>query len=375
VSGGAGDSGNRIRPSLDNWLSAPGNKWAFRHARELFWSERVSAPSPTPLRRAAHEHALDPSTTDYLERSHTDALVVLADGKLAAEWYAGGVNPDDRHMIFSCTKSVVGLVAAALVAAGRLDDKALVTAYVPEAGQGGYVDATVRDLLDMTVDIEWVEDYDGPQVRAFRIASGQLESPDTPGIHRFTVGLEAEGEPGRRMRYVSPSTDLAGWVCERAAGRSLAELIAEHVWEPMGAEWEADLLLDRFGAARASGGLCAAARDMARIGQLLLRDDLPSHLSEAVASVTEPGNVDAWAAGSLAEFIPGAAYRSFWFQVPTDPGVYLAAGIYGQRIYVDVPRRIVIAQQASLPDSFDEKTWAETLPIFRRIAHDVANRP
>jgi CubicO group peptidase (beta-lactamase class C family) len=114
---------------------------------------------------------------------------------------------------------------------------------------------------------------------------------------------------------------------------------------------------------------------MARIGQLLLRDDLPSHLSEAVASVTEPGNVDAWAAGSLAEFIPGAAYRSFWFQVPTDPGVYLAAGIYGQRIYVDVPRRIVIAQQASLPDSFDEKTWAETLPIFRRIAHDVANRP
>jgi CubicO group peptidase (beta-lactamase class C family) len=300
--------------------------------------------------------------------------VVLSGGELAAEWYADGVGPDDRHMIFSCTKSVVGLVASALVAEGRLDDKAMVTTYVQEADQGGYADATVRDLLNMTADIEFVEHYDGPDVRAFRIASGQLEAPDSPGIHRYTVGLSRAGDPGRQVRYASPTTDLAGWVCERVTGRSLAELIADYIWEPMGAEWEADLLLDRFGASRASGGLCVAARDMARIGQILLREDLPTPLAAAAASVKQPGDAGTWSAGSLADFLPDSAYRDFWYQPPTDPEVYLAAGIYGQRIYVDVPRRVVIAQQASLPDSFDAQTWDETLPLFRRIAHQLAGR-
>lgn len=366
--------GGGPRPSIDTWLSAPGNKWAFRHARELFSSERVrSSPSPERFSTAT-DYEIDADLADYLDRSHTDALVILADGALVTQWYADDVRPDDRHMIFSCSKSVIGLVASVLVAEGRLDDKALVTAYVPEASVGGYADATVRNLLDMTADIGFVEDYDGPDVRRFRIASGQLNDPESMGIHQFTVNLPAEGAPGRRMRYASPTTDLAGWVCERATGRSLAELVSELVWEPMGAEWEADLLLDRCGAPRASGGLCVAARDMARLGQLLLREDLPAPLAEAVASVREPGDERAWDNGTLAGFSPGASYRSFWYQMPAESGVYLAAGIYGQRIYVDVPRRVVIAQQASLPFAYDETTWQETLPTFQRIARQAAGR-
>lgn len=366
--------GGGTRPTLDNWLKPPGNAWSFRHARELFWTERVRATAPVALPLAEGKHTLGDTTDDYLRRSHTDAFVVLAGGEVVVERYADGVRPDDRHMIFSCSKSVVGLVAEVLVADGLIDDEALVTTYVPEAAEGGYASATVRHALDMSADIQFVEDYDGPDVRAFRIASGQLESPSSPGIHRYTVGLPAAGKPGLRMRYASPSTDLVGWVCERATGQSMAELIGDRIWAPMGAAWEGDLLVDRFGASRASGGLCASARDMARIGHLLVREDLPPSLTEAVASVKRPGDARAWANGSLADFIPHAAYRSFWYQLPTDPGVYLAAGIYGQRIYVDVPRRVVIAQQASLPSAFDEATWLETLPTFRRIAHDVAGR-
>jgi CubicO group peptidase (beta-lactamase class C family) len=362
--------GGGARPSLENWLTAPTNKWAFRHARELFWSERVRVGESSPL-PGAPGYEPDRETVEYLQRNQTDALVVLSDGALAYEWYATGVRPDDRHMIFSCTKSVVGLVASVLIEEGLLDDNAPVSEYVPEVSHGGYSGVTVRHLLDMTADVEFVEDYDGPDVRAFRVAAGQLESPSTPGIQRFVVGLPSAGEPGRRMRYVSPTTDLVGWVCERVAGRPLADLVADHVWIPMGAEWEADLLIDRFGAARASGGLCAGARDMARIGHLLVREDLDGSLARAVRSVKQPGDLAAWAAGSLADLIPGAAYRSFWFQPPGDPDVYLAAGIYGQQIYVDVPRRVVIAQQASLPDAFDQESWSQTLPTFQRIARQI----
>lgn len=363
VQDGAGD-----RPTLDNWLDAPGNVWAFRHARELFRSERVRTDVTRHLRQAPTPWRIDDDVADYLGRSHTDALVVLSDGQLSTEWYAPGVRRDDRHMLFSCTKSVVGLVAEVLVAKGVLDEHAPVALYVPEAEQGGYADARVRDLLDMTADISFSEDYEGPDVRAFRIACGQVEASDSPGIHAYTASLPGAGQHGRATRYASPTTDLAGWVCERATGDSLAELIGVHVWQQMGAEHEGDMLLDQFGGARASGGLCSSARDMARIGQLLVSDELDGPLKVAVDSLTRPGDREAWATGSLAAFIPGAAYRSYWYQLPEDPGTFLAAGIYGQRIYVDVPRRVVIAQQSSLPETFDPATWAETLSTFRNIA-------
>jgi hypothetical protein len=364
--------GDAHRATRADWLTTPANKWAFRHTRELFSSARVAARSARPLEPATSVLAVEGVLGSYLQRSFTDALVVLHRGRLAGEWYAPRVAPDDRHILFSVTKSVVGLVASALIAEGVLDETASVSTYVPEVASGGYGTAVVRDLLDMTANIRFVEDYDGPDVRRYREASGQVPSPHSQGVHAFAAGLQAAGPHGAAFSYVSPSADVAGWVCERAAGLSLAQLVSTYVWAPMGGEYDADLLLDPHGAPRASGGLCATARDTARIGQLLLGEDLAGAVAAGVADVRAAGDRAAWAAGSLSDFLPGAAYRDLWYQPGGDPGVFLAAGIYGQRIYVDVPRRVVIAQQASLPGAYDDRTWTETLPAFARLACTVA---
>jgi CubicO group peptidase (beta-lactamase class C family) len=99
--------GGGHRPGLTDWLRAPANHWAFRHARELFWSERVAATDPVPLRAAPSAPDITPDLMDYLDRSRTDALVVLHDGFVAWEWYAEGVEANDRHILFSVSKSVV----------------------------------------------------------------------------------------------------------------------------------------------------------------------------------------------------------------------------------------------------------------------------
>jgi CubicO group peptidase (beta-lactamase class C family) len=361
------------RPTLADWLRPPGNKWSFGHARELFSSERVAAGVPSQL--AASQAKLEevPGMASYLERSHTDALVVVHHNNLVTEWYAPHASPEDRHILFSVTKSVIGLVASALISTGALDSSAPVSNYVPEVAGSGYASATVRDLLDMRADIDFVEDYEGEDLRRYREASGQIPTPDSEGIRAFVTGLEATGPHGGAFKYVSPTTDLAAWVCERASGTRLAILISTYVWRPMGAEHDADLLLDRFGSPRASGGLCASARDMARIGRLLLPKSSDAKTAKMVRDVKSEGDRTAWATGSLAAFLADATYRDFWFQPAEDPNTFLAAGIYGQRIYVDVPRNIVIAQQASLPSSFDQETWAETLPTFREVARQLAS--
>ena len=76
------------------------------------------------------------------------------------------------------------------------------------------------------------------------------------GSHRFLATLRAEAPHGSRFLNRSAEPDVLGWVCERAAGRPVAELISALVWAPMGAEHEARLLHDGHGTAVHDGGLC-----------------------------------------------------------------------------------------------------------------------
>src|SRR6266545_147740 len=82
------------RPTLDSWLRPPSNRWALRHTRELFASERVSAPVGSASPGVPGRLVLPDSDEDYLRRSCTDALVVLQMGRVVAEWYADGVRAD-----------------------------------------------------------------------------------------------------------------------------------------------------------------------------------------------------------------------------------------------------------------------------------------
>src|SRR5438105_3102165 len=92
------------RPTLATWLEPPGNRWAFRHMRELIPTARVAARNGRPLDEAPVDGLMTEALGDYLMRSFTDALVVLHDGRIALEWYAPGVTAEDRHILFSVTK-------------------------------------------------------------------------------------------------------------------------------------------------------------------------------------------------------------------------------------------------------------------------------
>ena len=140
---------------------------------------------------------------------------------------------------------------------------------------------------------------------------------------------------------------MLGWVCERAAGRPMAELMSELIWAPMGAEADAALLHDGLGAAVHDGGLCATARDVGRFGQMLLDGGLVPDGAGNTRRVVPPQWLrQAWAvdAGTRAAFaaspaewaFPGGWYRhQFWFR-PGDYGdVLLCLGIHGQMVHVE----------------------------------------
>lgn len=361
------------RPTLANWLQHPGNRWSFRHVRELIPTARIAARSPREIEADPIPSLLTAEEQALMVSTCTDALVVLAGGRLALEWYAPGAQADDSHILFSVTKSVTGLVVGALAGQGALDVDQTVAAYVPETTAGGYGDASVRQLLDMTAAVRFTEDYDGADMRAYREAAGLLPTGSEKGLHAFIAQLPGDGGHGRRYRYTSPSTDMLGWICERASGVRFADLVAQYVWGPMGGEHDADLLVDRFGAPRTGGGLCATARDMARIGQLIVDGGEDAIPSSFIAEMMAGGNSALWAAGELSHLLPSGAYRDCWYQTGEDEGTIMAIGIYGQWLYVDVPRRVVIAKQSSGRTAIDPPVDRQVITGLRELAHRAAS--
>jgi CubicO group peptidase (beta-lactamase class C family) len=361
------------RPTLDNWMRPPHPFWSFRHVRELIPTARIRHgrhPRPLPFEAVgdlldlrfdakAGERVLG----EYLATTQTDALVAIKDGKVVLEWMAPGVRDDEPHLMFSVTKSITALLVGALVGADRIDPDAPVVQYVPAVADSGFGDATVRHLLDMEASYAFVEDYSpGPDIVLYRNSAGWYPAPpDHMGLHEFLATRQKEGEHGQRFRYMSPTTDMLGWVCEAASGLPYALAVSQYLWVPMGAEADGDMTLDRFGVPRAAGGLSGTARDIARLGMIVAEGGAGIVPSDFIEDLTTGGEPSHWAIGDYADWLPGGCYRSCWYQPRVDPDCVMAVGIHGQMIYVDRPRNVVVVKQSSwdTPDDNDLHSDAE----------------
>jgi CubicO group peptidase (beta-lactamase class C family) len=245
----------RIAFQDGSFLKFPQIRWTFSHWRELFPTAVVSRGDgpvsglPKALRDDLDAVVFTPIGSDKpmtwgqaFDANYTDGVVVMHRGAIVYERYAGALTPDGTHIAHSVTKSFVGVLAAMLVAEGKLDPDALVTKYIPELAGSAFADATVRQVLDMTTGLEYSEVYTDPNSPAwdFVRAAGLLPRP--PGYagptttYDYLKTLRKAGEHGQAFTYKSVNTEVAGWLVQRAARRPLAELLSERFWIPLGME-------------------------------------------------------------------------------------------------------------------------------------------
>lgn len=379
--------------TLANWRLNPWNRWAFRNVASIIPSARIAA---APGRAVPLPHAPRPlgslsftgpdgrqrTVDEMLRETVTDGFIVLKRGAIAYEWYEDGFDARTPHIIFSVSKSVSGLLAGNLVAGGRLDPEAPVTRYVPEAAGSAYGDCNVRHVLDMTVSIDFAEQYldtTGAFAR-YRIATGWNPVSDPAldtDLHSFLTTLPRDRRPhGERFFYVSPNSDMLGWILERAGGKPFAQLLSEEIWQPMGAANDAYVTIDKKGAARSAGGICMSAHDAARLGELVRRDgevDGRQVLPRAwLADLRENGDRQAWVAGGPSLLLPHGRYRSQWYMVGNDHAAYCAIGIHGQWIYIDPKAEMVIVKLSSQVLPVEDETDLLLLRSFQAIGRALA---
>ncbi|XSC41968.1 serine hydrolase domain-containing protein [Bradyrhizobium sp. RDT10] len=366
--------------TLANWRQHPQMEWSYRNVRELLPTANIARSStPVALPRSpgylddiAFEDLKGETTTvaDALRSTYVDGFLVLHRGRIVTEWYAHGLTPDAQHLIFSVSKSIAGTIGGILTGQGRLDPDAPVASYLPELKASVYGTCAVRHLLDMSVGIRFDEDYndgEGDVIRYRRAAGWDIPPPGAPAIHlRDYLGtMRADGRPhGHAFHYVSPNTDVLGWVYERVCGMPYAKIVAETLWGPLGAENDAYITVDSQGAARVAGGICATLRDLARFGEMM-RNHGVSNGRQVVPSrwiddIRKNGNAEAWSRGDLVMVFPNGNYRNKWYTVDRDRTAFAAVGIHGQWIYIDPAAETVIVRVSSQPTPMDielDRMW------------------
>ena len=395
MTGFPSDPGTRV--TLVNWQDPPFNRWSFQHLRELIPTQRISRGHGQARYLAPSDAALDPATVtvhrvddrvatlaEVLGETWTDAVVVVHDGRIVLESYDNGMTPDTVHLLMSITKSVVGCVAGVLVARGQLDPELPIDLYVPEVAGAGYGGARVRDLLDMRTGVLFREEYTNPhsEIREMERHIGWrpgLSPGYIGGMYAFLASMSAVGPHGGSFVYRSADTDMLGWVCERAAGVRMADLISMLVWQPMGAEFDAEITCDGVGSAIHDGGMSATARDLARFGQMLLDDGhvagMPVVPSQWLAQsrTIDPDIRGAFAASGSESTLTGGWYRNQFWYVPGPLGdLQVCLGIHGQMVLVDRATRTVSVKLSTWPSAQSPAYLLDTIRAFAATGRHLA---
>ncbi len=369
----------------------PNTRWSFSHFRELVPTSTVSrGEGPiVPLPRAERDLGNVAITTldgkaitlnDALQLTYTDGIVVLHKGKVIYEKYFGEGSPQQPHIAFSVTKSFVGTLAAVLAANGKLDPAAPVTKYVPELKDGAYGDATVRQVMDMTIGVKYSENYSDPKAEVFDYARAGGMMPLPPGydgprsFYDFLIKLQKEGAHGDAFAYKTSNAEVLAWIVKRASNQSLAALLSSEIWSKLGAEQDGYFMVDSVGTESGGGGYNTVLRDLARFGEMMRNKGkyngqqiIPE---AAVADITQGGKKDDFAKAGYA-LLKGWSYRDMWWITHNEHNAYTARGIYGQSIYVDPTAEMVVARYASHPMAANAANDPVSLPMYMALAKEL----
>ena len=353
---------------LADFQFGPENRWTFSHIREVLptvniphdgrrtkWLEQ----SPFSMDDFAVEFQGRRQKIDEIaEHQFIDGLAVLKDGKIVVEKYYGELTENRPHLMMSVSKSVVGLVAARLEELGVIDFSKPVAEYVPALTAGGWGPDSLRTLLDMRDGADYTEEYENlnSTVRQQDCAVGWTDadycSEDGPqgGYEFFTTVGRSEENLGKFV-YKSGSTDVIGWVLEEATGVPLAQLISDHIWQPMGAEFDANITVDSSGFVLADGGMSATLRDLARVGQLVV--DNGKAFGQQVVPEAFIQDLHAQAADPdwpyAADEQEGPYYRSFWWGRGNVEKDIRGLGVHGQLLHIAPNAGIVVVIFSSWP--------------------------
>lgn len=333
------------------------SKYSFRYMSEFFpvaMINRSTQPLPLP---SAPLKGLDTMLIkagdrrmgfeDYLKSMHTVSFIVVHKGTVVYERYFS-MQPGDKHTLQSVTKVITATLISSLVNEHKIVLGQPIEAYIPELKGTDWQGITVQQILDMRsgMDIQSLDISSGPFTNP-KHKNYQLESAlgilpkaaTTPAsVYEFIRTMKRDVAPGGDPAYSNINTFVLGWLAETVTGRKYADLVAERIWQPMGAEADAYECLSDKGIAWPHGGISATLRDLARFGMLYTHSQIRAKREQLISF--SQLNYMFTAKGLPTPF--GTFKWAYQWDL-ADDGLMMKSGFGGQALYVHPEKEIVIA--------------------------------
>lgn len=354
------------------------NALTFRSMDRLF-TTRTVAHAGTPWRLPRADAPLDFTynfggktyrADAFLERTYTNALLILKDGRIVTEIYRNNSDENSRFIAWSMTKSITSLLVGCALAEGRIksiDDP--ITAYLPELKGSGYDGATIRNILEMRSGVDYEERYDfaHPGVAARNHIDALVKN-----VARFADAartIQRAHAPGSTFQYKTLDTAVLGWLIERVSGTTVAGYTSQKLWEPLGAEQDAFYIMDGapgVGREFSGAGFNATLRDFAKIGQMMLDGGKANGRQVVPADWVKTSTAPSTPADPKAPGLPTGYAMQWWLL--DNSGAYSAVGLQGQYIYVDPRSRTVVVKISYFPPGGQDSPTAETGAFLQAAA-------
>jgi len=343
---------------------------AYRNIEKIYRTNTVVAgPRALPLLNG-RTLSLKVDVDAYIRDQSIAGMIILHQGKIVLEKYSRSYDAGGRWLSQSVAKSVTSILAGAAIQDGFIKSvEDPVTKYLPEMKGSGYDGVTLRQLLTMTSGVKWNEDYtdsNSDNVKFF------LQEPEQglDATVAYMRKLPRDVAPGSKWVYKTGETNLIGVLLARATGKKLADYLSEKVWKPFGMERDAVWQLSKSGVEISGCCMAIALRDYARLGLFVLGGGKangqqvvePNYLREATSKQADIGATD------------GRGYGFQWWTLPD--GSFYATGIFGQGLFLDPKRQLVMAVSGNWPVPTDRvKLQPQRFAFFKAVQAAVAPEP
>jgi CubicO group peptidase (beta-lactamase class C family) len=240
--------------------------YVWQHFSNHFHTEQVLRDGPIselPERKdpaiggisVTFEDGTSKTVDDYFDTSTMDAMLVLREGNVVYERYKT-MRPLDKHIWFSCSKTIEGTLLAMLEHEGKVDVSKPVTEYVPELAGSEWDTVTVEETADMATGLDSTE-HEVPDARTnpargwyqWAVSIGLFE--DTKKLNETPIDVlkrMKREKPGHTVfEYNSINTFVCQTIVENVTGVPLAELFAERFWRRIGAQGDGYIVMNKQG--------------------------------------------------------------------------------------------------------------------------------
>ena len=376
--------------TLANWRLPPFNRAAFSKVREIMptasisWNKGSGVKDKDPKNRKLtvkvkenEEIGLD----EFLNRTTVDAFQVSHRGENVYTWNSQYCSSSTPHIIFSVSKSLTALLIGCVIDEGLVTEETLVSKIIPEAEGSAFEDASVRNLLDMSVSSNFTEDYEATSgiFLDYRQSTGwnPQNIDDTSHLKSFLLSLKKNTHRhGERFEYHSTNTDMLGIIIEKCTGKKYAHYFHEKLMKPLGAKDDAYVTLDKMGTSRAAGGICISASDIMRICEMVRsygKNDQGEQVfpEKWVNDILNSESDKRFSLDGHYDIFPEGLYRSKWYRPYTSQNILFGLGIHGQWIWIDFDKELSVVCLSSEPKPIIANNIKIMSDVFNQITKQL----